>query len=192
VTLFIADTNDRVRQRLASIAASVEGIKVVGDAGEVGEAIGGINRTKPDSVFAAIHMSGGSGFDILSAAKSAASSPVVTMLAPGPCSECRVKCSAMGADFFFEKSGQIKQIVTTLVLLAHYGAPPEPGATSVTFQDQLRYDSSLTEPETHASANTPTICPLVSGAPRTNCSSPVPANPSVRVKARFSSSRGNS
>lgn len=119
MTLFIAETNDRVRQRLASIAASVEGITVVGDAGDVKEAVGGINRAKPDSVIVAIPMSGGSGLEVLSAAKSSNPASVAIMLSLGPCSECEHKCFSMGADYFFEKSGELKKIVTTLVLLAH-------------------------------------------------------------------------
>ena len=117
--LFIADTNDRVRQRLASIAASVEGIAVVGEAGDVGNAVGGIKRAKPDSVIVALPLSGGSGLDVLSAAKSTNPASVAIMLTQSPCSECQQKCFDMGADYFFEKSGEMKKIVTTLALLAH-------------------------------------------------------------------------
>ncbi len=119
MTLFIAETNDRVRQRLASIAASVEGITVVGEAGEVKEAVGGINRTRPDSVIIAMPMSGGSGLEVLAAAKSARLSSTAIILTSAPCSECEHRCFSMGADYFFEKSGELKKLVTTLVLLAH-------------------------------------------------------------------------
>lgn len=117
--LFIADMNDRARQRLASIAAGVAGIVVVGEAGEVGEAIGGINRTKPDSVIVATHMRGGSGLDVLHAAKATKPTPVIMMLSERPCIGCKEKFQAMGADYFFYESGELKKIVTTLVLLAH-------------------------------------------------------------------------
>ena len=125
--LFIADTNDRVRERLASIAASVEGIAVVGEAGDVGNAVGGIKRAKPDSVIVALPLSGGSGLDVLSAAKSMNPASIAIMLTQSPCSECQQKCFAMGADYFFEKSGQMKKIVTTLVLLAHQLSPKKLG-----------------------------------------------------------------
>lgn len=119
MTLYIAETNDRVRQRLASIAASVEGLAVVGEAGEVGNAVEGIKRAKPDSVIVALPMSGGSGIDVLSAAKSIDPTPVAIILTQSPCKECERKCFAMGADYFFEKSSEMKRLVTTLVLLAH-------------------------------------------------------------------------
>jgi DNA-binding NarL/FixJ family response regulator len=120
MTLFIAETNDRIRQRLASIAAGVEGITVVGEAGDVKDAVGGINRAKPDSVIVALPMSGGSALEVLSAAKSSNPASTAIMLSVGPCSECEHKCFALGADYFFEKSGEMKKIVTTLVLLAHH------------------------------------------------------------------------
>ena len=100
---------------MASIAASVEGIAVVGEAGDVGNAVGGIKRAKPDSVINALK--GGSGLDVLSAAKSMNPSSVVVMLTQSSCSECQQKCFAMGADHFFEKSCEMKRIVMTLVLL---------------------------------------------------------------------------
>jgi DNA-binding NarL/FixJ family response regulator len=119
MTLFIADTNDRIRQCLASLAACVEGIEVVGEAGDVQEAIGGIKRAKPDSVIVALQMSGGSGLDVLSAAKSTNPAAVIIMLSVDERRECKLECLALGADYFFQKSGEIKKIVTTLVLLAH-------------------------------------------------------------------------
>ena len=164
MTLFIADTNDRIRQSLASIAASVEGISVVGEAGEVGDAIGGIKRAKPDSVIVALPMSGGSGLDVLSAAKSTNPASVAIMLALGPCSECQRKCFAMGADYFFEKSGEMKKIVTTLVLLAHqpyqedFGLQQEGARGPV---HSLFNPSGKTET---SSSNVPATCPRIAAS----------------------------
>jgi DNA-binding NarL/FixJ family response regulator len=117
--LFIAETNDRVRQSLASIAASVEGIEVVGEASDVGSAVGAVRRVRPDSVIVALPMSGGSGLDVLSAAKGTNPASVAIMLTQSPCMECQRKCFDMGADYFFEKSSATKKLITTLVLLAH-------------------------------------------------------------------------
>lgn len=170
MTLFIADTNDRIRQSLASIAASVEGISVIGEAGDVGDAIGGIKRAKPDSVIVALPMSGGSGLDVLSAAKSTNPASVAIILTLSPCSECQHKCFAMGADYFFEKSGEMKKIVTTLVLLAHQpyqeGLRLEREAARGPVQTLL--DPSE-KPETFSS-NVPATCPRIaaSSTPKNN------------------------
>jgi DNA-binding NarL/FixJ family response regulator len=189
MTLFIAETNDRVRQRLASIAASVEGITVVGEAGDVGDAVGGINRAKPDSVIVAIPMSGGSGLEVLSAAKTSNPASIAIMLSLGPCSECEHKCFSMGADYFFEKSGELKKIVTTLVLLAHNDDQHGVAQTGNQQESTGRpTPNSSQAPQLPFSGLVPVACPrlvtsraakskscfLVAGAPRTSSSSAVP------------------
>lgn len=151
MTLFIADSNDRVRQRLASIAASVEGVTIVGEAGDVGEAIRGIKRAKPDSVIISLPLAGGSGLEVLSACKSFNPTTVTIMLSLSPCIVCEHKCFDLGADYFFEKSGELKKIVTTLVLLAHkaFQQPSDPEKTSAS--------SVLLQPM--YSASIPVSCP---------------------------------
>jgi two-component system OmpR family response regulator len=170
MTLFIADTNDRVRQRLASIAASVEGIEVVGEAGDVGNAVGGIKRAKPDSVIVALPLSGGSGLDVLSAAKSMNPASVAIMLTLGPCSECQQKCFAMGADYFFEKSGELKKIVTTLVLLAHQSNQQRVGVgREATKNSDHFFSNPLEQPESFPSG-VPATCPRIAASltPKSN------------------------
>jgi DNA-binding NarL/FixJ family response regulator len=165
MTLFIADTNDRVRQRLASIAASVEGIEVVGEAGDVGNAVGGIKRAKPDSVIVALPMSGGSGLDVLSAAKSMNPASVAIMLTLSPCSECQQKCFAMGADYFFEKSGEMKKIVTTLVLLAHQSSPQKVGGARETATSLIRSFLHPQDESTTVPLNVSQSCPRLATSP---------------------------
>jgi DNA-binding NarL/FixJ family response regulator len=166
MTLFIAETNDRIRQRLASIAASVEGITVVGEAGDVKDAVGGINRAKPDSVIVAIPMSGGSGLEVLSAAKSSNPASTAIMLSSGPCSECEHKCFAMGADYFFEKSGELKKIVTTLVLLAHNN--DEQGVSDDANQEEgsnRPFHHESYSPQLPFSGIAPATCPRLTASP---------------------------
>jgi DNA-binding NarL/FixJ family response regulator len=170
MTLFIADTNDRVRQSLASIAASVVGVSIAGEAGDVEHAIGGIKRAKPDSVIIALPMSGGSGLDVLSAAKSANPDSVAIMLTQGPCSECELKCFAMGADYFFEKSGELKKIVTTLVLLAHQSKSERIGAKREAARDPVHFLSNPLQQTQSLPSGIPATCPRITAslAPRSN------------------------
>jgi DNA-binding NarL/FixJ family response regulator len=114
VKLFIADDNKAFRKRLASVLAGIEGIEIAGQAGEVSEAIKSIDRTAPDVIILDIHMPGGSGLDILKTVKSTLHPPLVMMLTVGPGTEYREKCLAMGADYFFEKSSDLKKIMMIL------------------------------------------------------------------------------
>jgi len=118
MTLFIADDNERFRQTLASILGGIPGIELVGQAGHVQEAIRSINRIKPDTIILDIHMPGGSGLDVLQAAQSVKPVPVVVMLTVGPGSEYREKSLALGANYFFEKSSDMKKMMATLTQLA--------------------------------------------------------------------------
>lgn len=164
MTLFIADTNDRVRHRLASIAASVEGVTIVGEAGDVENAIGGIKRAKPDSVIIALPMSGGSGLDVLSAAKSTKPASFAVMLILGPCSECQHKCFAMGADCVFEKSGEIKTIIATLMLLAHQSYQQGFGGGREAGQSPVRSLSNPLGQSESFRSNVPVIYPRIAAS----------------------------
>jgi DNA-binding NarL/FixJ family response regulator len=117
VKLFIADDNTAFRKRLASVLSGVEGIEIAGQAGEVSDAIKSIDRTTPDVVILDIHMPGGSGLDILKTVKSSLHPPLIMMLTVGPATEYKEKCFAMGADYFFEKSSDLKKIIMVLAKL---------------------------------------------------------------------------
>ena len=117
--LFIADDNVRYRQRLVSILSQLDGITIAGEAGDVAEAIDSIKKTRPDVMMLDIHMPGGSGLDVLQAAKTIEPAPVIIMLTVGPGSEYRNKCLAMGADYFFEKSSGLKKITLILMKMVH-------------------------------------------------------------------------
>ena len=114
VRLFIADDNIPFRTRLASILADMDGIIVVGVAGDVPEAIEEIERLKPDSIILDIQMPGGSGLDVLRVAKSANPAPTVIMLTVGPKSEYETTSYLVGADYFFEKSSDLRNMARLL------------------------------------------------------------------------------
>jgi DNA-binding NarL/FixJ family response regulator len=132
----------------------------------VKDAVGGINRAKPDSVIVAIPMSGGSGLEVLSAAKSSNPASVAIMLSLGPCSECEHKCFSMGADYFFEKSGELKKIVTTLVLLAH--ANDQQAIAQDGNQEAISnrpFPNESHAPQLPFSGIAPATCPRLIGSP---------------------------
>jgi DNA-binding NarL/FixJ family response regulator len=112
--LFIADDNIPFRSRLASLFSDVEGISVVGEAGDVPGAIEGIRQSMPDTIILDIHMPGGNGLDILQVAKSFTPAPTVIMLTVGPRSEYETTSYLTGADYFFEKSSDLRRMARLL------------------------------------------------------------------------------
>ncbi len=120
--LFIADDNVEFRKRLAAILAGIRGLDVIGMSGDVQGAIEAIRRLRPDTAILDIRMPGGSGLDVLAAVKQAKPAPIVIMLTVGSRSEYQAKCCAAGADYFFEKSSDLRKMILMLTRLA--GKPP--------------------------------------------------------------------
>jgi DNA-binding NarL/FixJ family response regulator len=108
VRLFIADDNIPFRTRLVSMFSGMDGICVVGESGDVPGAIEGIKRVNPDTIILDIHMPGGSGLDVLQVAKAFNPAPIVIMLTVGQRSEYETVSYMMGADYFFEKSSDLR------------------------------------------------------------------------------------
>ncbi len=116
--LFIADDNVPFRTRLTSILAGIDGIEIVGVAGDVPGAIDAIKRTKPDTVILDIYMPGGDGLDVLHEIKSARPSPVVIMLTVGPRNSYETMSYLTGADYFFEKTSELWKMGRMLKAIA--------------------------------------------------------------------------
>lgn len=118
MTLLIVDDNNEFRKRLASIITCLDNIEVVGQAGNVSDAILAIDQKKPDVVILDIHMPGGSGLDVLQAAKLSKPAPAILMLTVCSANEYEERCKALGADYFFEKANDLTKMMSTLTKLA--------------------------------------------------------------------------
>ena len=86
------------------------GIEIVGQAETVAEAIGAIQKLRPDVVILDIRMPGGSGIDVLQRVKQDEVTPIVIILTNYPYPGYRQKCMQAGADFFLDKSTEFDQI----------------------------------------------------------------------------------
>lgn len=107
---FIADDSTLVRERLETMLDELAGIKIVGQADNVAEAINAIRSLQPDVVILDIRMPGGSGIDVLRKIKQDGVGPIVIILTNYPFSGYRQKCMDAGANFFLDKSTEFDQI----------------------------------------------------------------------------------
>ncbi len=112
--VLIVDDNKHFRDRLGSILGSLEGVEVIGQAKDVPEALEAVERTRPDVVILDIHMPGGSGLDVVATVKGKKPSPMVVMLTVGPRAEYQTHSYLMGADYFFEKSSEMRRMTALL------------------------------------------------------------------------------
>ena len=116
--LFIADDNVAFRTHLASHLLNTEGIELVGEAGDVPESIAAITKTKPDVVILDLHMPGGHGFHVVQTVKTFHPSPIVIILTVGPRSEYQTLSYLAGADYFFEKSSDLRKMTRLMERIA--------------------------------------------------------------------------
>ena len=110
IKVFIADDSLIVREHLVTLLDELAGIKIVGQAEHVSEAISMIRNLQPDVVILDIRMPGGSGIDVLRNIKQHGVGPMVIILTNYPYPGYRQKCLQAGADFFLDKSTEFDQI----------------------------------------------------------------------------------
>lgn len=114
MNVFIADDSSLVRERLAELLAELPEVSLVGQAGDVSEAVAGIQQLRPDAVILDIRMPGGSGIEVLETIKTNGAGPLVIMLTAYALSQYRERCLAAGADYFFDKGAEFDKIVEVL------------------------------------------------------------------------------
>jgi DNA-binding NarL/FixJ family response regulator len=121
--ILIADDNVPFRTKLASILSAIKGIEVIAETGDVPETREAILRLRPETIILDIHMPGGSGLDVLEVAKGTRPAPTVIILTVGPRSEYQTASFLLGADYFFEKSSELRKMALMLKRMAHRSVP---------------------------------------------------------------------
>jgi DNA-binding NarL/FixJ family response regulator len=111
--LFIADDSEMMRERIRELVLAVEGIELVGEAGDVRASIKGILDLKPDVVILDIRMPGGSGLDVLRGVKGHAT-PLIIVLTNYPFPEYKEIAIKLGANLFFDKSTEFDEVQRVL------------------------------------------------------------------------------
>lgn len=114
IRILIADDSAVVRERLRHLLADLGGVDVVGLAEDAREAAALAARLRPDVAILDLRMPNGSGADALVDIKKLRPAPKVIMLTNYPHPENRRKCLDRGADYFFDKSTELQDVVSVL------------------------------------------------------------------------------
>jgi DNA-binding NarL/FixJ family response regulator len=112
--VFIADDSMVVVERLADLLDEVPGAQLVGQAGDVPEAVRGIQEMKPDAIILDLQMPGGSGLDVLRAIRMDYPDLYVLICTNYPYPQYREECLTAGANFFLDKSAEFEKIPAIL------------------------------------------------------------------------------
>jgi len=113
--VFIADDSSVVVERLVDLLEEeVPGAQLVGRAGDVPEAVRGIQKVKPDALILDLQMPGGSGLDVLRAIRTDHPRLYVLICTNYPYPQYRDECLTAGANFFLDKSAEFEKIPAIL------------------------------------------------------------------------------
>ena len=113
-TLVILDDSDIVCRGLKGLLKEVENVKVVGWAQDAQSGLEMVESLQPDVVTLDIKMPGEGGLVLLEKIKQLERSPMVIMLTNYPYSAYRRKAADLGAEYFFDKSTELLQVIRVL------------------------------------------------------------------------------
>ena len=126
--VLVADDHEIVRKGLCTLLGSQPGWEIAAEARDGREAVKLAKECKPDVAVLDISMPGGSGLEVLEAAKREQPAPIVMMLTNLAYEQYREKCRQLGADYFFDKSTEFQKAKDVLIKLGAVGIRTEHGA----------------------------------------------------------------
>ena len=121
VRVVLVDHSAIVREHVAALLATLEGVEVVGQASDVATGKSLIQQLRPDVLVLDIGLPGESGINLLKAVRPEIASLVIIMFSMYSDPYCRRVCAEAGADYFFDKALEIEGLVEALRALVASG-----------------------------------------------------------------------
>lgn len=125
--VFIADDSAPIVEVLTELVTSPGRVEVVGTGGTEQAAIDAIRALKPDVVVLDLQLANGSGTNVIKAVRGAGELSAVRLLVTSnhTSPQLRAGCLELGADGYFDKVKELKQLTACLARLAEekMGAP---------------------------------------------------------------------
>ena len=119
LSVVIVEDHAAFSEKLTWLIGSVPGVQVVGRAVNVPLGCERIRSLRPDVAILDVRLPQGSGFDILATIKGSESSPVAIVMTGHADPEYEKRSRALGADFFFEKSTGLREMLQVIQLLRY-------------------------------------------------------------------------
>lgn len=121
VRVFLVEDSPLIRRRIIDNLLSIGGFVVVGFAESEDDAVAAIAETKPDVIVTDIRLREGNGIEVVRQVRQAPvdSPPKIYVLSNYASAEYRRECELVGADAFFDKSGEYDRFLDTLQHVAH-------------------------------------------------------------------------
>jgi two-component system, response regulator, stage 0 sporulation protein A len=120
--VFIGDDSALVREGFQALLGEEEHVDIVGVAENGDQTVELVRRLSPDLVILDTHMpainSAAGGLQALEQIKQMTPAPLVIVFTAFPSQASRSKCKELGADYYFDKAFDLKEIIKTLEILA--------------------------------------------------------------------------
>lgn len=117
--VFLVEDTISIRKRVAARFAAIEGVQVVGEAEEPGPALVGIGSTDTDVVVMDLHLTGGTGMELLRGLAQSRPPVITIVLTNHSGNGFRQACLANGAQYFFDKTSEFELACHTIKRIAH-------------------------------------------------------------------------
>jgi DNA-binding NarL/FixJ family response regulator len=109
--VLVVEDSTAVRRRLACRLKEITGVELVGEATDGSGALWYARTLGPEIVLLDLSLPGPSGIEVLSRLKGGPNPPVVIVLTNNANEPYRVACLGRGADYFFDKSKQLDEMI---------------------------------------------------------------------------------
>jgi DNA-binding NarL/FixJ family response regulator len=118
--IYLAEDSPIMMGLLSTLLGGEPTLRIVGQGKSAEEAVRDIETLKPDIVVTDLVLESGTGYEILEAiaARDAASRPIVVVLTNYVTEQYREKALGLGADYFFDKCGDIVRMLATMTEIA--------------------------------------------------------------------------
>lgn len=104
---------------MAAHFATIKGVQIVGVAEEPLPALDGIERTSADLVVMDLHLTGGTGMELLRGLAQSRSPVITIVLTNHSDNGFRQACLANGAQYFFDKTSEFDLACNTIRQITH-------------------------------------------------------------------------
>jgi DNA-binding NarL/FixJ family response regulator len=124
VKVLIVDDSSLLRERMVAVLSEIDGLEIVGNAAHGEEALEKVTTLMPDLVLLDVRMPGMNGIEVLThLSRKKREDPghgrrKVIVFTNYPYPQYRDRCLDLGADYFFDKSSEFKELFETCRNLA--------------------------------------------------------------------------
>ena len=117
--IVIADDSIMFRERIVGLLKSINNVEIAGEADNGLEILKLIKEKKPDLAILDIRMPEMNGIEVLRKIRENGTKIKTCILTSYPYKQYRDRCAIEGADYFFDKNLDIKQITDLITTLAN-------------------------------------------------------------------------